>query len=479
MKAKKALAITLSAALAGLVSLSFCSCDWFSSVSGGKGNVDGGKKNPYEVATDLGYGGNVGEWLSGAVSSDSEARRMYEEARADGYQGTFLDFLKELNWSTATDDASSVAAAVTSAVSITSEFSVYNTSSRRTESAVYAGAGVVYSLDKNSWDAYIVTNYHVIYDAKSTGREEIEHISDNILVYLYGGETAAEAMAASYVGGAMDYDIAVLFIDGDKTVNIVDSSGTRFTHENGDVLKKSSARAISAADSDAISVGQRVYAIGNPKGEGMSVTSGVVSVDAEYIDIKSSDEKKNLSLLEMRIDAAINHGNSGGGLFDKDGKLVGIVNARSEETGVTAFGYAIPANLALSIAQNIIDNAPSGSRGALRATLGITVMTADSSSVYDATAQKTYIMETVTVQGVQSGAAASSLKAGDVFYSVKVTSHNDNERVNKVITRRHQIYSILFNMRLGDTLEITVSRGDELVTEKVVYSESSQFTLFD
>ena len=106
-------------------------------------------------------------------------------------------------------------------------------------------------------------------------------------------------------------------------------------------------------------------------------------------------------------------------------------------------------------------------------------MTADSSSVYDATAQKTYIMETVTVQGVQSGAAASSLKAGDVFYSVKVTSHNDNERVNKVITRRHQIYSILFNMRLGDTLEITVSRGDELVTEKVVYSESSQFTLFD
>lgn len=479
MKAKKALAITLSAALAGLVSLSLCGCDWFSSGAGGAGSVDGGKKNPYEVATDLGYGGNVGEWLSGAVSPDSEARRMYEEAREDGYEGTFLDFLKELNWSTSTDDSPSIAQAVTSAVSITSEFTVYNTSTRRTESATYAGAGVVYSLDKNSWDAYIVTNYHVVYDVKSTGKEEVEHISDNILVYLYGGENAAEAMAATYVGGAMDYDIAVLFIDGDKTVNIVDSTGTRFSHANGDVLKKSSVRAISAADSDAVSVGQRVYAIGNPKGEGMSVTSGVVSVDAEYIDIKSSDDKKNLSLLEIRIDAAINHGNSGGGLFDKDGKLVGIVNARSEETGVTAFGYAIPANLALSIAQNIIDNAASGSRGALRATLGVTVMTADSYSVYDATAQKTHIMETVTVQGVQAGAAASALKAGDVFYSIKVTSQSGVERVNKVITRRHQIYSILFNTRLGDTLEIMVSRGDELVTETVVYSESSQFTLFD
>ena len=91
MKAKKALAITLSAALAGLVSLSLCGCDWFSSGAGGAGSVDGGKKNPYEVATDLGYGGNVGEWLSGAVSPDSEARRMYEEAREDGYEGTFLD----------------------------------------------------------------------------------------------------------------------------------------------------------------------------------------------------------------------------------------------------------------------------------------------------------------------------------------------------------------------------------------------------
>lgn len=479
MKAKKALAIMLSAALAGLVSLSFCGCNWFSGTGTGGGNADGGKKNPYEVASDLGYDGNAGEWLSGTVSPDSEARRLYEEAKKDGYEGTFVDFLKEINFSSITDDAQTIAKALTSAVSITSEFSVYNSSTRRTESATYAGAGVVYSLDKTNWDAYVVTNYHVVYDAKSTGKETVKHVSDNILVYLYGGETAAEAMSATYVGGAMEYDIAVLRIDGDTTTNITDGAGKRHSHTNKEVLQKSSVRAISAADSDALCAGQKAYAIGNPKGEGMSVTSGVVSVDAEYINIKASDEKTDLSMLEIRIDAAINHGNSGGGLFDKDGKLIGIVNARSEETGVTAFGYAIPANLALSIAQNIIDNAVNGSKGALRATLGISVVTADSFSVYNAEEQKTYIMETVAVQSVNTGAAASGLQANDVIYSIKVTSAGGEVRTDKKITRRHQVYAILFNTRLGDTLEITVSRGDGTVTETVVYSQSSQFTLFD
>lgn len=458
---KKKTALLLSAALAGVMTISLCACDLF------EGDPVFDNKTPYEIATEQGYDGSPESYLASVIGvgsgGDSQVRIAYEEAKKEGYTGTFLDFLQTY-LSLSVNDSANINRALTSVVSIRCGFQEslggYRPSSN-TQSVTSAGSGVIYSLEKENGNAYVITNYHVVYNADSVGTETTAHVSDNISLYLYGGELSSGAIRATYLGGAMNYDIAVLKVEGSE------------------VLKQSSARAVVSANSDAVTVGEAAYAIGNPEGEGISVSGGIVSVDAEYIEIKSSDESTTLTMLEMRTDAPVNHGNSGGGLFDKDGKLVGIVNARSEETGVTAFGYAIPANLALSIAQNIIDNAPSGSRGALRATLGITVMTADSSSVYDATAQKTYIMETVTVQGVQSGAAASSLKAGDVFYSVKVTSHNDNERVNKVITRRHQIYSILFNMRLGDTLEITVSRGDELVTEKVVYSESSQFTLFD
>lgn len=449
MKKKKFALAAVIIALTGAIAVGSAGCDWL--VKKPDANF------PYDGAVAEGFTGTEAEWLGSGYDAGTREYALYKEAVQEGYRGTYLDFLKELG-TVAADDSAAINRALTSVVAIEN---TYRPTSGTEETL--SGSGVIVSLDTDRGDALVVTNYHVVYNvSKRYGKLGI---GKNIDVYLYGGTT--RPIPAKFYGGAMEYDLALLKITGSEYL--------KETAEN-----RVYATAASIGDSDSIAVGQRVYALGNPDGEGFSATGGIVSVESEYIDVARADsETQSIRLPEIRTDAAVNHGNSGGGLFDKDGKLVGIVNARSEETGVTAFGYAIPANLALSIAQNIIDNAPSGSRGALRATLGITVMTADSSSVYDATAQKTYIMETVTVQGVQSGAAASSLKAGDVFYSVKVTSHNDNERVNKVITRRHQIYSILFNMRLGDTLEITVSRGDELVTEKVVYSESSQFTLFD
>lgn len=432
-----------------------------SSCSLGFGNFV--SRNPYEIATDLGYTDSNGAWLAGNTAPSTEARRMYEEAKADGYEGSYVDFLKEIGYSH--DETGAVNRALMSTVTVVCDFqmnakteiggSLFDNGIQNYSSM---GSGVIYSLDKANGNAYIVTNYHVVYSNYSLGKESIAHISDDITLYLYGGEITGREIPATYVGGTMEYDIAVLRV------------------ENSEVLKDSSAMAIRAGDSDALTVGDRVYAIGNADAEGMTVTSGIISVDAEHIDIELADGKSTTSMLVLRTDAPINHGNSGGGLYDSSGRLVGIVNARSEASGVLAFGYAIPVNLAVSVAQNIIDNSKlNDSKGAMRAMLGISVQTTDTRSVFDEDTDRAYVMETVTVVEVNYGGAAhGKLKAGDVLYSVQIGDGKPQK-----ITRMFMLTNTLFNVRKGDTVTIVVARGDETVTVGIEYDSSSMFTLYN
>lgn len=417
----------------------------------------GKSRNPYEVAKDLGYDGTQGSWMSQNVGSGTEIRNLYEAAKADGYTGSFVDFLKEIGYTA--KSAPGVNASLMSSVMVVSNFERVKDGlfGNSTEAYSSVGAGVIYSLDKEKGNAYIITNYHVLYSGSSLGRETIPHMSDDIDLYLYGGTVKERAVDASYVGGAMEYDIAVLKV------------------ENSNVLRDSPACAVTAADSDTVTLGETVYAVGNPNAEGFSVSSGVISVDVEYIDVKLADDSGTTSMLEMRTDAPINHGNSGGGLFNSEGMLVGIVNARSEKTGVENFGYAIPSNLALAIAQNIIDNSLiNKSKGAFRAVLGVTVHVADSQGVYDKELNRAYVMQSVAVQEVSlSGAAQGKLRKGDVLYSIQVG--NGRERI---ITRTHMLTNALFDVRKGDVVKIIVSRGMETVTVEITFDQDADFTLY-
>lgn len=449
---KKTGLITVCTAFVALIAVGLTACA-------------GSNATVYDVATTLGYEGSEADWISSVTNSGTEARKLYEEAKADGYTGTYVEFLKEIGYA-AQDGSVSVSGALMSVVSVMSAFSeqAYTYVNGRPvyqEKTVYSsGSGVIYSLDKKQGDAYIITNYHVVYDVDSVGTEEVANISDEIAVYLYGSVygSEADAIEASYVGGSMEYDIAVLRI------------------EDNDLLKNSYALSLVASDSDAVTAGETVYAVGNPEGKGISVTQGIVSVEAEYIAMTASDEKTQVSRLEIRTDAAVNHGNSGGGLFNADGRLVGIVNARSEEDGVEAFGYAIPSNLALAIAQNVIDNSKANdSKGALRATLGITVQITDSRSVYDVETQKAYIVETVTVRSVAMGSISyGKLRENDVLYSIRI-----NDGAKKVITRQYMVGNALFNVRMNDTVELTVYRNEEIVTVSITFDDNSYFNLYN
>src|SRR6185503_13286589 len=147
----------------------------------------------------------------------------------------------------------------------------------------------------------VVTNYHVAGKA------------DSITVTLSDGRK----LPAKLLGGDEKTDLAVLKVESDKALPSV---------QFGDAAK--------------IKVGQPVMAVGNPFGLGGTVTTGIVSARGRDIQSGPFDDY-------IQTDAAINRGNSGGPLFDMDGKVVGINTAIFSPTGGSiGLGFAIPASIA-------------------------------------------------------------------------------------------------------------------------------------
>lgn len=454
---KKRIWKALSAvAVAATFVVSLCACTPDSIIENGK------TPTVYEIAKDIGYDGTESEWIAALNGAGgSELRAAYSKAVKEGsFDGSYAEFLAQYSLA---DETAAVNRALMSVVSINSEFtlrSFYGT----TSTVRSMGSGVFYQLDRENGNALVITNYHVIYHNSSIGNETVPHVSDAISVYLYGGEYENGAISAKFIGGSKDNDIAVLKIEGSN------------------IIKNSYARAVDIANSDAVTVGDRVYAIGNPEGEGISVSSGIVSVDAEYINIeKLDDESQTVSMLEIRTDAAVNHGNSGGGLFDVNGRLLGIVNAKTEEEGVDGMGYAIPSKLAISVAQNVIDTANNESTSSLKcafcATLGIEVSTAYTRSVYNEETGKVYIEETLKVESVTSGGAMySKLRAGDILYSVELLNAKGEVVIAETnITRLHHLTVVLFNVRNGYTVNLTVQRGVDRTTYSATYDNLNMF----
>ena len=357
---------------------------------------------------------------------------------ADGKSEVLGDNRPEDSASSSNDIALATSKGLRSSVSIICEF-VDNTS------AYYsAGSGVILKLDKEKGNAFIVTNYHVVYSSEFNGG-----ISNKINVYLYGSEYADMGVEATYIGGSMYYDIAVLYVEGSE------------------LIKNSCALAASVADSDSISVGQSAIAIGNAEGLGISASSGIVSVDSEYIDMVAPDDKTVVSFRVMRIDTAVNHGNSGGGLFNARGELIGIVNAKIIDEDVENIGYAIPSSLAIAVANNIIDNCfGKDCKTAMRCLLGITVGTLNTSMVYNEETGLVSIVETIGVVEVsETGIAHGIIKSDDVMVSATLNG------VTKKITRQFHVIDLLLNARPGDVLELTVQRGEETVIVSIKITE--------
>ena len=163
----------------------------------------------------------------------------------------------------------------------------------------------------------IATNNHVVSDATT-------------LTVGFVDDTTAKA---TVVGTDSSADLAVISV---KIKDIKDSTASKI-------------KVATLGSSDDLKVGEEVVAIGNALGYGQSVTTGVVS--AKNREVSLTDGTMNL----LQTDAAINPGNSGGVLINMDGQVVGINNAKLEDTSVEGMGYAIPITTAKTILTDLMN----------------------------------------------------------------------------------------------------------------------------
>ena len=257
-----------------------------------------------------------------------------------------------------------------------------------------AGSGVIISED-----GYIITNHHVIDDANT------------ITVTLRDGTTTYDA---TLIGSDESNDIALIKID---------------------------AQGLSPAtlgDSSALAVGDYVVAIGNPLGTlGGTVTDGIISALAREVTI----DNNNMTLLQTN--AQISPGNSGGGLFDANGNLIGIVNAKDSATEVEGIAFAIPINNVIGIIKDLQEYGYVTGKIDLGMDF-VDISSSDTAFYYGVNQLGCYVLS------VNSGSNAekAGFRRGDLITAVNGTS----------VTSSADISSALVNNKVGDTVTLTVYR---------------------
>lgn len=341
--------------------------------NGSKNNKNGmGKKAAKLVASAAVFGLVAGVCFVGvSVAKD----KLYPSTadRIETTSGT-TSAKSETSSSGSSSSSSNVASVVNevmpSVVSITSTIQSSNYYGFGTQESEGAGSGFIVAKTKDN--LMIATNNHVVSDATS-------------LTVGFADDTTAKA---TVVGTDSSADLAVISV---KIKDIKDSTASKI-------------KVATLGSSDDLKVGEEVVAIGNALGYGQSVTTGVVS--AKNREVSLTDGTMNL----LQTDAAINPGNSGGVLINMDGQVVGINNAKLEDTSVEGMGYAIPITTAKTILTDLMNaNSVSTKDAAFLGVVGRDINESYSSALG--------IPSGIYVSQVVSGSPAekAGISAGDVI----------------------------------------------------------------
>lgn len=274
-----------------------------------------------------------------------------------------------------------------------------------------AGSGVIISQD-----GYILTCAHVVSGATS------------VKVQLNGSD---ESYDATVVGQDSTSDIAVLKIDATGLTPAV------------------------IGDSDALAVGEVAVAVGNPLGTlSNTVTDGIVSALNRQVTVQNND------MTLIQTDASISPGNSGGGLFNANGELIGIVNAKSSSSDAEGLGFAIPINTAMEMAKQMIEKGY-----VARPAMGVTVITindAQTAMQYGVSNYGVYIYQIASGSGAEKG----GLKLGDRIISIDDVAVSSASDVQKYCQSKE----------VGDTVTLQVERDGKVISCEVTLGESTQST---
>lgn len=430
------------------------------------------KVNKIVTAAILSLGMSVIPAMSGCIAftaggkdgKDGQDVSIYEiyeatntEREKEGLEKlTFLDFVKEyLNYTS--DEAEQFTSLQTCINrSLLSSVAIFSTYTVKGVSQSYAGSGVILDVDKEKGDMTVVTNAHVVYEVTAAG----DHYCDDVALYLYGNELfGSKKIEAKIAGVSKSYDIAVLKVSGSS------------------VVKSSGAIAAKWAEEEELYLGGSVYAIGNPRGEKLSATQGVISYDSEWITIDLENTSLTMDDYEYRVlrtDAAINGGNSGGGLFNTKGELVGIVNAKTVQDEIDNMGYALPASTSKRIVKNILYNYNgTETHGIYRALLGITSQVVERDAYYDNNLNVVRVVETMEISKVNFGSMAyGKLKEGDILKHIKVESSSGYVREDMDALRQYNVSDAMLSVRSGDKVTVTVEREGKTIDVVINYGSS-------
>lgn len=281
-----------------------------------------------------------------------------------------------------------------------------------TTSTAVNGSGFVFTED-----GYILTNYHVIETAYANGLD--------VTVMTFDGAEHT----ASIVGVESANDIAVLKIEA------------------------SGLSPISVGNSDDIVMGETVYAIGNPLGElAYSMSTGTVSGLNRVIVTENVAEGINM----FQIDAAVNHGNSGGPVYNSRGEVIGVVTAKSGASDAEGIGFAVPINDVVSIAEDLI------TKGYVtgKAYLGVRL-----DERYNSMYAQFYGMPLgAYIYSVDSGGAAAlaGIEAGDIITGID----------GWTVSSYSELKSVLRRYSAGDSAAINYYRSGEMHSANVVFGEA-------
>lgn len=281
------------------------------------------------------------------------------------------------------------------------------------------GSGVIISPD-----GYILTNNHVVMD-KNGGD------ADEILVRL----SDDTELPARLIGRDPKTDVAVIKVEG---INLPTAK---------------------IADSDQIKVGDIVFAIGNPLGVGLTVTSGIISATGRSIGIYGDDGYEDF----IQTDAAINQGNSGGALVDIEGRLIGINSAIVSKTGGSiGIGFAIPTNLASNITEQLTETGE-----VRRGLIGVRISDLDPRV---AEAMGMAGTKGVLIEQIEEGLPAdlAGLLHGDVITQV------NNRKISDVADLRLEISKTA----PGDTVQVTALRNGKSAVYEVKVEDPSAIAAF-
>lgn len=269
-----------------------------------------------------------------------------------------------------------------------------------------AGSGVVISKD-----GYIVTNNHVISGAS------------NITVRFTNGDE----YKAKLIGTDAQTDIAVVKVEAENLVPAV------------------------FGDSSKLVIGELTVAIGNPLGElGGTVTDGIISA----LDREITVEGETMVLLQTN--AAVSPGNSGGGLFNANGELIGIVNAKSSGSSVEGLGFAIPANTAKVIIKDLMEKGHVTGRPSIGISI-IEVTTDYQRYMYGVSSYGVYIQKALNEE----------FKSGDRIIAIDGNS----------VSTSSDIKSIINGHKVGDKVTVTVARKNKMIDVQVTLIDSAENTL--